>query len=95
MVTAIPDTAPTTPTRPRERRIVVAETLGYCWGVRRAVDIITEAFVIRDGRLDVPQEPGLGVLPDLDALERFRSSKVIGAYLDPDRPGWFAEKPKY
>lgn len=60
-----------------------------------SVDVVTEAFTIRDGRLDVPQEPGLGVLPDLDALERFRSSKVIGAYLDPDRPGWFAEKPKY
>ncbi len=26
-----------------ERRIVVADTLGYCWGVRRALDIIEEA----------------------------------------------------
>lgn len=60
-----------------------------------SADVVTEPFTIRDGRLDVPQEPGLGVVPDLDALERFVSSKVIGAYLDPDRPGWFAEKPKY
>jgi 4-hydroxy-3-methylbut-2-en-1-yl diphosphate reductase len=27
----------------KERRIVVADTLGYCWGVRRALDIIEEA----------------------------------------------------
>ncbi len=60
-----------------------------------SADIVTEAFAIRDGRLGVPQRPGLGVVPDLDALERFVSSKVIGAYLDPDRPDWFAEKPKY
>ncbi|MGC4107401.1 MAG: 4-hydroxy-3-methylbut-2-enyl diphosphate reductase [Thermomicrobiales bacterium] len=26
-----------------ERRIVVADVLGYCWGVRRAVDIISDA----------------------------------------------------
>ena len=26
-----------------ERRIVVADELGYCWGVRRALDIIEEA----------------------------------------------------
>ena len=24
-----------------EKRIIVADTLGYCWGVRRAVDIIS------------------------------------------------------
>jgi L-rhamnonate dehydratase len=60
-----------------------------------SVDVVTEPFTIRGGRLSVPEEPGLGVAPDLDVLERFRSSKVIGAYLDPDRPGWFAEKPKY
>jgi L-rhamnonate dehydratase len=60
-----------------------------------AADIVTRPFEIRDGKLAAPQEPGLGVTPDFDALERFVSSRVIGAYLDPDRPGWFAEKPKY
>ncbi len=28
---------------PTAKRIVVADELGYCWGVRRAIDIITEA----------------------------------------------------
>ncbi|MBZ6077620.1 mandelate racemase/muconate lactonizing enzyme family protein [Microvirga puerhi] len=60
-----------------------------------STDIITEAHVIRNGRLPVPTGPGLGVTPDLDRLESLRTTKVIGAYLDPDRPGWFAEKPKY
>ncbi len=32
---------PTTPTG--ERHIIVADVLGYCWGVRRAVDIISDA----------------------------------------------------
>ena len=32
--------AATTPAR-RKKRIVVADELGYCWGVRRALDIIT------------------------------------------------------
>ncbi|MDQ4045699.1 MAG: 4-hydroxy-3-methylbut-2-enyl diphosphate reductase [Chloroflexota bacterium] len=27
----------------KDRRIIVADTLGYCWGVRRALDIIEEA----------------------------------------------------
>ncbi len=58
-------------------------------------DIILEPFVITDGALSVPTGPGLGVTPDLEKLERFRTSKVIGAYLDPERPGWFAEKPKF
>lgn len=58
-------------------------------------DIVRAPFAIRDGRLPVPTGPGLGVEVDLAALERLRSDVVIGAYLDPDRPGWFAEKPKY
>ena len=31
------------PIRQRTKRIVVADELGYCWGVRRALDIIQEA----------------------------------------------------
>src|SRR5699024_7377189 len=38
---------PTPPTRSpepaRERKIVVAHELGYCWGVRRALDIIQDS----------------------------------------------------
>jgi 4-hydroxy-3-methylbut-2-enyl diphosphate reductase len=41
MTTAMATTP--TPTSTRERRIVVAEELGYCWGVRRALDIIQDA----------------------------------------------------
>jgi O-succinylbenzoate synthase len=32
-------------------------------------DLITEPFVLVDGRLDVPTGPGLGVVVDLDALD--------------------------
>ena len=32
-----------TDTPARERKIVVAQELGYCWGVRRALDIIEDA----------------------------------------------------
>jgi L-rhamnonate dehydratase len=58
-------------------------------------DVITSPFRAENGRMKVPTGPGLGVEPDLEKLENFRSSKVIGAYLDPDRPDWFPEKPKY
>lgn len=43
MATA-PTMTPNTPARPAgERKIVVAQELGYCWGVRRALDIIEDA----------------------------------------------------
>ncbi len=74
MATAIPDTATTTPTRPRERRIVVAETLGYCWGVRRAVDIITEA-----ASPVAPIAPIGDVIHNPQVVERLRSQGVRGA----------------
>ncbi|MBA1158376.1 mandelate racemase/muconate lactonizing enzyme family protein [Microvirga mediterraneensis] len=59
------------------------------------VDIIKDPHEIKAGRLPVPTGPGLGVTPDIDRLDSLRTTKVIGAYLDADRPGWFAEKPKY
>ncbi len=65
-----------------ERRIIVADTLGYCWGVRRALDIIEEA-ASPENRVapigDIIHNPqvvqrlrGQGVegAPDLDAAER-------------------------
>lgn len=41
MTTALAETM--SPSLARERRIVVAAELGYCWGVRRALDIVQEA----------------------------------------------------
>ncbi|MET0742836.1 MAG: enolase C-terminal domain-like protein, partial [Microvirga sp.] len=58
-------------------------------------DIIPVPHEITHGRLPVPTGPGLGVTPDLARLDALTTTRVIGAYLDPDRPGWFAEKPKY
>ncbi len=58
-------------------------------------DIIPVPHAIAHGRLPVPTGPGLGVTPDLARLDALTTTTVIGAYLDPDRPGWFSEKPKY
>lgn len=58
-------------------------------------DIIPVPHAIVHGRLPVPTGPGLGVTPDLARLDALTTTTVIGAYLDPDRPGWFSEKPKY
>ena len=58
-------------------------------------DIIPVPHAIAQGRLPVPTGPGLGVTPELAKLDALTTTTVIGAYLDPDRPGWFSEKPKY
>jgi glucarate dehydratase len=58
-------------------------------------DILPEPLVIADGCMRVPDKPGLGVEPDLDKLERYRTDAVRDAYLDPARPGWFPMKPSY
>ena len=43
----------------------------------------------------MPTGPGLGVDVDPDKLARYRVDEIIGAYLDPRRPGWFPTKPAY
>lgn len=58
-------------------------------------DIARNPPVIRDGRFQVPAEPGLGVEVSEDLVERFRVGSITGAYLDPARPGWFPVKPAY
>lgn len=58
-------------------------------------DILAERIAIRDGRAAVPRGPGLGVEVDADKLETWRAAEISSAYLDPDRPGWFAEKPAF
>ncbi|MDQ3655776.1 MAG: 4-hydroxy-3-methylbut-2-enyl diphosphate reductase [Chloroflexota bacterium] len=57
-----------------ERRIVIADTLGYCWGVRRAVDIITEASSPAS-----PIAPIGDVIHNPQVVERLRSRGVNGA----------------
>lgn len=47
------------------------------------------------GSFAVSDAPGLGVDPDVEALERFRVDAITGAYLDSARPGWFPVKPAY
>ncbi len=60
-----------------------------------ADDILTERIAFEDGHADVPDGPGLGVEVDLEKIESHRSERIVSAYLDPDSPGWFAEKPAY
>ncbi|WP_176473024.1 mandelate racemase/muconate lactonizing enzyme family protein [Sphingomonas lenta] len=60
-----------------------------------ADDVAPNAVALRDGAFDVPLEPGLGVDPDIEKLERYRVDAIEGAYLDDARPGWFPTKPQY
>jgi len=69
-----PEKTSTAPDKPRERRVVVAETLGYCWGVRRAVDIITEA-----ASPAAPIAPIGDVIHNPQVVERLRAQGVSGA----------------
>jgi L-rhamnonate dehydratase len=58
-------------------------------------DVVATPLAIEGGRLAVPTGPGLGVEVDLAQLERYRVDRIAGAYLDPQRPGWFPVKPSY
>lgn len=63
------NTAPT-----RERRIIVAEELGYCWGVRRALDIIEEAAT-PESRV----APIGDIIHNPQVVDRLRTQGVEGA----------------
>lgn len=58
-------------------------------------DVVTVPPVIRGGSFSVSQEPGLGVTPDFEQIERYQADRIVGAYLDSARPGWFSTKPSY
>lgn len=60
-----------------------------------AGDITREPFAIDGGALTVREAPGLGVTVDLDLVKQHEVSDIRGAYLDPQRPGWFPVKPAY
>src|ERR687898_1872546 len=68
-MTSAPHTEATT-----ERRIVVAEELGYCWGVRRALDIIEESA---DPQSRVA--PIGDIIHNPQVVERLRTRGVEGA----------------
>lgn len=59
---------------PTERRIVVAEELGYCWGVRRALDIIQDAADPTDKIAPVGD-----VIHNPQVVQRLRERGVEGA----------------
>lgn len=63
--------------------------------LHHADDILAERLVFADGMAEVPRAPGLGVEVDTDKLERYRAERIESAYLDAERPDWFAEKPSY
>lgn len=56
------------------RRIVVAQELGYCWGVRRALDIIQDAADPQH-----PIAPIGDIIHNPQVVTRLRSRGVVGA----------------
>ncbi len=73
MAVATPDQTQSS-RKPAERRIVIADTLGYCWGVRRAVDIITEA-----SNPAAPIAPIGDVIHNPQVVQRLRARGINGA----------------
>lgn len=60
-----------------------------------ADDVVLAPPRLRDGSFDLPQDPGLGVQPDMDKIGHYHVDRIQGAYLDASRPGWFPTKPAY
>ena len=58
-------------------------------------DVVHAPPVLHEGAFGIPQGPGLGVSPDFAHIERFKADRILGAYLDEARPGWFSTKPSY
>lgn len=58
-------------------------------------DISPNPPVLKDGRFQVPERPGLGVEVDIEMLEKYRVPGIAGAYLDTERKDWFPVKPAY
>jgi 4-hydroxy-3-methylbut-2-enyl diphosphate reductase len=56
------------------RRVVVADELGYCWGVRRALDIVQQAADVSS-----PIAPIGDVIHNPQVVDRLRSRGVEGA----------------
>ena len=76
MVTATTEApiAPSVAIAPSRGRVVVADELGYCWGVRRALDIIQDAAGAAG-----PIAPIGDVIHNPQVVERLRARGVEGA----------------
>src|SRR5699024_4865365 len=75
MASASVPTPPTrSPERARERKIVVAHELGYCWGVRRALDIIQDS-ASPENRI----APIGDIIHNPQVVDRLRDNGVEGA----------------
>jgi 4-hydroxy-3-methylbut-2-enyl diphosphate reductase len=71
---SIPVTPSSSTAAATKKRIVVADELGYCWGVRRAVDIITSS-----AETDGPVAPVGDIIHNPQVVERLRAKGVEGA----------------
>ncbi len=62
-------------------------------------DVITRPFVFKEGCLEVPGGPGLGVELDRDKLARFHEaycgSGAVNEFYDPRRPDWVPALPLF
>ena len=70
--------------------LAIDNELGHLAG-----DISPQPFAIERGTLTVRDTPGLGVDVDPELVARYGVDDIRGAYLDPNRPGWFPTKPAY
>src|SRR5215211_8842210 len=71
MVTALSEAA--APVAQERKRVVVADELGYCWGVRRALDIIQEA-----AEKSGPVAPVGDIIHNPQVVERLKVRGVEG-----------------
>src|SRR5918992_6185122 len=71
---SIPAAPATSEAAATKKRIVVADELGYCWGVRRAVDIITSS-----AETEGPVAPVGDIIHNPQVVERLRVKGVEGA----------------
>lgn len=74
MATVSTSTPSSTPKSAGERKIVVAQELGYCWGVRRAVNLIEEAASPTSRVAPIGD-----IIHNPQVVERLRSHGVVGA----------------
>jgi len=74
MTIAAADNITEAPASAPQKRIVVAEELGYCWGVRRALDIIQDA-----AEKTGPVAPVGDIIHNPQVVERLRVVGVEGA----------------
>jgi L-rhamnonate dehydratase len=58
-------------------------------------DISQAPTPLRNGQYELSDAPGLGVDVDEEMVEKYKVDSIVGAYLDPESPGWFPLKPAY